>query len=236
MKEKWRIHPRISNLHVGNLGNFKQVGKGTIRSTRINKNGYRVLCWRCPESEWWKTTTFKCSTLTAETWLGPRAEGLVISHINEIRTDDRACNLKYVTQSENEANKTNRSSKGNHRANRVGFLIATEIREKFKKQSLTSLAKEYNRSISTISKIISNKAYYDPEYKYIRSNKVEKKKQHETFKKNVTKWSKLTPDDVKAIRVALKQKKSHVNIAAAFGVNPSTIDMIAMGERWKWVK
>lgn len=48
--------------------------------------------------------------------------------------------------------------------------------------------------------------------------------------------SKLTADEVRAIRTRLTQKESHHSIAKAFKVLPFTIDRIATGEIWNHVK
>lgn len=235
-KEKWKIHPTITNLEVSDLGNFKMVDHYTIRSVHPNTFGYRVLSWKMIQTAWYSTKTLRCANLVAETWIGPRPEGCVISHKNENRADDRACNLEYVTPAENEANKSHKGITSNYIKNRVGYDVAREIRKKFKTESLQTLAKEYNKSVSTISKIISNKSYPDPDYVYIRDIKKENKKQDKMFQKNVTRWSKLSPDDVRAIRVASKAGKTYNELAAQFGVKADNIWLIVHRKRWKWVK
>jgi hypothetical protein len=233
--EKWKKHPTIKRLMVSNMGNFKLKGSSTVRAVKVNNFGYRILAWRSENSRWWDSKSIKCTNLVAETWLGPRPKGLVISHKNEDKTDDRVENIEYVTQSENEANKTHKGIKGNHIKNRLGIVLATQIREEFNTLSLIQLSKKYGRSVSTISKIISNKSYPDPNYRYVRSTKKEAAKQHERFKENVTKWSKLSPEKVRAIRVLISEGKRDFEIAPLYGVKDDTIFLIRHGRRWKWV-
>jgi predicted XRE-type DNA-binding protein len=44
---------------------------------------------------------FTVHRLVAAAFLGPRPDGMQINHINGVKTDNRATNLEYVTQSQN---------------------------------------------------------------------------------------------------------------------------------------
>lgn len=48
-----------------------------------------------------KSKAFKVHHLVAKVFLGPRPDGLHICHFNDIKTDNRATNLRYATQSDN---------------------------------------------------------------------------------------------------------------------------------------
>jgi hypothetical protein len=43
-----------------------------------------------------------CHILVAKAWIGPRPEGCELDHLNGITTDNRVCNLQWVTRKENE--------------------------------------------------------------------------------------------------------------------------------------
>lgn len=49
-------------------------------------------------------TAYYVHALVAETYLGPRPEGMVIDHINRDKTDNRVCNLRWATHREQRDN------------------------------------------------------------------------------------------------------------------------------------
>ena len=56
-----------------------------------------------------KRTRTMVHVLVAEAFLGERPDGMVVDHINRLRNDNRASNLRWVTVSENCTNKSYRS-------------------------------------------------------------------------------------------------------------------------------
>ena len=60
--------------------------------------------------------------LVAEAFLGPKPNGYEIDHINSIRKDNRAANLKYVTREEN---RNNPYTKFNYEVSRIRKMIVS---------------------------------------------------------------------------------------------------------------
>ena len=91
---------------VDNMGTVwsRHRGNGLLDDTWHPLKNYRPPgCWYYRV----RVGRFKKEThaLVALAFLGPRPEGLQVSHDNGDSTDNRACNLRYVTQTENEAMK-----------------------------------------------------------------------------------------------------------------------------------
>ena len=68
---------------------------------RLDSDGYPIV------SLWFdgRYTTAKVHHLVLAAWVGPRPAGLVADHINGRRGDNRATNLRWVTQSDNLRNR-----------------------------------------------------------------------------------------------------------------------------------
>lgn len=83
-------HPRTQEILTCLLDrNDLEVVKG--RKLRLCKDGYVV---------------FACTYLEylAPTLIGKPPQGMVIDHINRVRTDNRRCNLRFATRAENAQN------------------------------------------------------------------------------------------------------------------------------------
>ncbi|ORX57562.1 His-Me finger endonuclease [Hesseltinella vesiculosa] len=48
----------------------------------------------------WCTSILTCTTLAPHAFVGPRPDGMVVEHINAIKTDNRVANLRYLTPQE----------------------------------------------------------------------------------------------------------------------------------------
>jgi hypothetical protein len=72
--------------------------KGTILVGNINKRRYKYFVL-CKIGE--KRKSAKCHIMVMESFCGPRPDGMVIDHINHDSTDNRLCNLQYITQTDN---------------------------------------------------------------------------------------------------------------------------------------
>ena len=97
--ESWKEHP-TRNLEVSNLGKVRNSRTKRIYSTWQSNCGYECLKIN--------NKTKGIHTLVAETWIPKRPYSyfLEVDHINRIRTDNRASNLRWVTHPLNHMNKT----------------------------------------------------------------------------------------------------------------------------------
>lgn len=97
MTEIWK-DSFIDGVQVSNLGRVKNKSKGTIYKGQINKsNGYRYVDFRTfPIGRY-----IKVSRLVATAFIPNPENKPCVDHINTIRSDDRAENLRWVTWREN---------------------------------------------------------------------------------------------------------------------------------------
>jgi hypothetical protein len=101
MEEIWKkaVHSRfqmwVNNYEISNKGNIRNK-KQKILKLRTSKDGYYYvrLGYR------YRTDIF-IHHLVAETFIGIRPVGLVIDHIDAIKTNNNHSNLQYLTVEEN---------------------------------------------------------------------------------------------------------------------------------------
>jgi hypothetical protein len=96
---------RIRSLprHVTSIRGVTQALRGRILPGSDNSHGY--LCMKMPKGPG-KMVTRAAHVLVAETFLGPRHEGMHIDHIDGNRRNNSIPNLRYVTQAVNNRNIT----------------------------------------------------------------------------------------------------------------------------------
>ena len=104
LTEEWKQY-KDTSYFVSNLGRVKrtfQNGRTNFLNGMIHKRGYiKVDLVRRPE----RFTPF-IHTLVAECFIGNPENKPMIDHINQVKTDNRACNLRWATNSENQRNIT----------------------------------------------------------------------------------------------------------------------------------
>lgn len=101
MSERWKkCHP---NYEVSDQGRVRRTvgGKGArvghILKPAPNNKGYLCIGLKSNSIR----LPYTIHKLVAIAFLGPIPEGFEINHENGDKTDNRACNLSYVTRSEN---------------------------------------------------------------------------------------------------------------------------------------
>lgn len=98
MKEIWKDVLDYEGLYlVSNFGRVKSLIKGIILKPGFKGRGY--LCVNlCKDG---KLKNFLVHRLVVEAFQGKIPEGLVVNHLNEIKTDNRLENLEICTHKEN---------------------------------------------------------------------------------------------------------------------------------------
>ena len=93
-----RFPDLVTDLEVSNLGNVRKKATGYIFKTKDHKEGY--MCIKR------QGKTIYRHTLVAETFLGPRQEGMSIDHIDNDKENNKLSNLRYMTFEANSKKRT----------------------------------------------------------------------------------------------------------------------------------
>lgn len=102
--EIWK-QSHIRGISVSNQGRVRRDKDGKLLMLRVNKsNGYKYADLRCYENG----KMIKVSRLVALTFIPNPDNKSDVDHINTDRTDDRVCNLRWATRSENMRNEITR--------------------------------------------------------------------------------------------------------------------------------
>jgi hypothetical protein len=78
---------------VRSLNFRKQKGLVVVMKTITNRDGYSCLSFG--------KKNIRVHSLVAESFIGPRPDGYDVNHKNGVKSDNRASNLEYCTESEN---------------------------------------------------------------------------------------------------------------------------------------
>ena len=84
-----RFPDLVSDLEISNLGNIRKKATGFVFKTKDHKEGY--MCIKRHGK------TIYRHTLVAETFLGPRPDGMTIDHIDNDKENNTLVNLRYIT-------------------------------------------------------------------------------------------------------------------------------------------
>lgn len=98
MIEEWRDIEGYEGLYqVSSLGRVKSLISGKILKANTNRYGYKVVALYCNN----KRKTITVHRLVAEAFITNPNNLQQINHINEDKSDNRACNLEFATPKQN---------------------------------------------------------------------------------------------------------------------------------------
>ena len=110
------LYETCDNGNVKSL-NYAHKGKNQILKTKVSKNGYKMVClFKDGKRHYCRVNRVVASSF--QNICGNYFNGAVVDHLNTIKTDDRALNLKWVTNSQNHLNPLTRKHKSNSKINR----------------------------------------------------------------------------------------------------------------------
>ena len=97
--EIWRPVVGYEGLYeVSNLGRVKSIRKGErLLKPGHDRRGYLQVVLSKSST----TRTYKVHRLVWTAFNGPIPEGMQVNHINEVKTDNRLCNINLMTPKEN---------------------------------------------------------------------------------------------------------------------------------------
>jgi hypothetical protein len=99
--EEWRPCVGWPNYEVSNLGQVRRRGrilKQTVFNKKTEGDGHYLGLCLSVEGVVTKVTVH---SLVAAAFIGPRPEGWTIDHKDEVKSNNRATNLEYVTNGDN---------------------------------------------------------------------------------------------------------------------------------------
>lgn len=108
--EEWREYPYNPDYECSDMGNVRRKRDGKILKLYPQKSGYVVV--------WLGDVITPVHRIICETFHdGKRSD--VVDHINTIRSDNRACNLRWATFKQNSNNETTKVNMSNAQKKRI---------------------------------------------------------------------------------------------------------------------
>ena len=102
INEEWRSISEYGNYQVSNIGRVKNVDTHRILKPNIRQNGYYQICLSQNNSK----TQLYIHRLVAQEFIENPDNKNVVDHMNRNRADNTIKNLRWVSNAENQMNKT----------------------------------------------------------------------------------------------------------------------------------
>jgi hypothetical protein len=150
----WRAVPGVPGYEVSAEGQVRELGKVVMVNGRPVGKPARIVAVTPTEGGYEKVSLsgrpWLLHVLVALVWIGPPPAGMVVDHINGIRSDNRAANLRYLTQKRNvQVGK----------ASKLDEQRAARIRAKYGTKTQAEIAAEEGVSQQQVSKVQRGKAW-----------------------------------------------------------------------------
>jgi hypothetical protein len=142
---------------ISNTGQVRRIKSGRILKPSVTKGYLRLTLSNGPFR-----VNKNVHSLVAEAFIGEKPNGLIINHINGIKTDNRIENLEYVTYKHNRlhAIKNNLSSESpNKKLTENDICFIKNLIPIWTRKTTTELCKKYNVSRSCIDFIRTGRRY-----------------------------------------------------------------------------
>lgn len=158
-QEYWLPVEGFEGYEVSSLGNIKKDGR--LLTPHVGKGGYlRLTLYKYPNQlKAFSVHRLVCSTFNSSTYF-PGAYAL---HKNNVRSDNRACNLYWGTQVQNMQDKVDAGNtiRGEqHHSAKLTCIKVQEIRRKRRNGvTLREIAEDYGISIPACDNIVKDKTW-----------------------------------------------------------------------------
>jgi len=175
--ERWEYVPDYPEYMISSNGRVVSLKHGKVRLLKLQPNTMGRLHFVVSVGN--RVKTIPASTMVARVFIGPKPDGLLVLHRDDVKTNNRASNLYYGNQSQNLRDCIRN---GNHRppvGSRNGMAkldeekvsrIRSEIREETLRidvghernglsQVLSGVAQRYGMSVRQIRDIHKNLAW-----------------------------------------------------------------------------